>query len=259
MASTSVTKIGGVVVVTQVIPEGDASIPLQSAAPPQAPPPAAQTPPPSKASRAKLDDVTAGFLQGEPQALGVVQIVVGLLCAAFSLTAVFSPLFILHAAFCGALVFVVSGALAVAAARRSSVRLVTVSLAWNLLSVVVALGGVAYDCWLLSRPPAGERFCDDWRSVDFTPTERSRCLSNMRSLNVAVYGPLGLILVLLVLQLCVATATCVLSVNSIRRRRCYVPVLVDDGARTPLCAAPPSPDSDVGLLDSSDEGNSYCP
>lgn len=65
MTSTSVTKVGGVLVVTQVIPQEESSIPLQ-APPTQAPP--TQAPPPASA---KLDDMTACFLRGEPQGLGV--------------------------------------------------------------------------------------------------------------------------------------------------------------------------------------------
>lgn len=67
MASTSVTTIGGVMIITQVIPKDDSSIPLQAPADPaqQAPPPKVMTPPP-----AKEKDSTV-FLGGEQQGLGV--------------------------------------------------------------------------------------------------------------------------------------------------------------------------------------------
>lgn len=76
MTSTSVTKIGGVVVVTQVIPQDEKSIPLQSPAntaetPPtatQAPPPARKAPP---AAPTKMDDMTSIFMKAGPQCLGV--------------------------------------------------------------------------------------------------------------------------------------------------------------------------------------------
>lgn len=67
MTSTSVTKVGGVLVVTQVIPQEESSIPLQTP-PTQPPAPVKQAPPPAFA---KVDDMTASFLRGEPQGLGV--------------------------------------------------------------------------------------------------------------------------------------------------------------------------------------------
>jgi len=66
MTSTSVSTVGGVVIVTQVIPKDD-SILLQTPADPaqQAPPPAVKTSP------TKEDSKAATFLRGEPQGLGV--------------------------------------------------------------------------------------------------------------------------------------------------------------------------------------------
>lgn len=76
MTSTSITKIRGVVIVTQVIPQDQAYIPLQNAAlveqaTPSAPPdpPAVRQATPSAPT--KLDEITASFLQGQPQGLGV--------------------------------------------------------------------------------------------------------------------------------------------------------------------------------------------
>lgn len=74
--STSLTRLGGVVVITQVIQQGEASIPLHSvpcgsqATPTTAPalPPAGRLVPPA---HTKLDELSASFLQGMPQGLGV--------------------------------------------------------------------------------------------------------------------------------------------------------------------------------------------
>lgn len=67
MASTSVTTVGGVMIVTQVIPKDDSSIPLRAPADPaqQAPPPKVTTPPPASGKDSKV------FLGGEQQGLGV--------------------------------------------------------------------------------------------------------------------------------------------------------------------------------------------
>lgn len=130
--ATSMTKVGGVVVITQVIQQDDTSIPLQSspqATPtcPPAAPPAKRSPPPAPK---KLDDFNLAFLQGGPQALGVsfsgpwegggvfrpggappwsfdglpvlqvIQILVGLMFIAFGLRSAFSSLLLLHAPLC---------------------------------------------------------------------------------------------------------------------------------------------------------------
>lgn len=71
--ATSMTKVGGVVVITQVIHQDQASIPLQTspqATPTSTPvaPPVKRLPPPAPA---KLDELSLAFLRGGPQALGV--------------------------------------------------------------------------------------------------------------------------------------------------------------------------------------------
>lgn len=258
MTSTSVTKIGGVVVVTQVIPQDEKSIPLQSPAntaetPPtatQAPPPARKAPP---AAPAKMDDMTSIFMKAGPQCLGVVQIFIGVLCVLFSATAAYSPVLLLHAPFCLGVTFVVSGSLALAAVRRTSVELVRASLVWNVIGAVMGLVGVAFTCWLLADHRPSERFCNTEPWGDYQPTQSQiwRCMDEMRLMDVSLYGSLGLLLVLLVLQVCVAITVCVFSARSIGRHNNYAPLRVEvddctfqrDGASSPA-------DSDVALLDS---------
>lgn len=72
MASTSVTRIGGVMVVTQVIPREESSIQLQYPGPTTLTPVQATTPTPAPApTPAKTDGMKPSLLQGEPQCLGV--------------------------------------------------------------------------------------------------------------------------------------------------------------------------------------------
>lgn len=235
MASTSISKLGGVVIVTQVIRQDDTSIQLQPAdtAPAaQTPPPAAQTPPPATQTpptspkKKKKDNMATVYLMGEPQGLGVVQIVVGVLCLLFSLTAVISDLLLAHAPLCLAATFVVSGSLTLAALRRTSVRRVCASLVWNLISVLVSLGGVAYVCWLLAAPPLSERLCD---GAVLSSAEITKCRNSLWRLDGPLYGSLGVILVLMVLQVCVAITVSVFSVKTIRRCNRYTPIMVDVG------------------------------
>lgn len=72
--STSLTKVGGLVVITQVIQQDEASIPLDSVPPGfHATPTTAPTTPPARRllPPTKLDELNAFFLQGGPQGLGV--------------------------------------------------------------------------------------------------------------------------------------------------------------------------------------------
>lgn len=248
---TTITRVGGVVVLTQVIPQNDSSIPLETtAAAAQTPPTGPQAPPQvTKAPPTKLDSLAAALRQGEQQGLGVVQIFVGVLCVLFSLTGAYSPILLVHTPLCLAATFVVSGSLALAARRRASVRLVWVSLVWNILSVVVALVGVAYVCWLLADHRPSVRFCESVisRNVSISDSVWIRCLQDLWRLNAVVLASLGVLLVLLVLQVCVSITVCVFSARGIRLHRLYTPIKVG------------SDDSDVGLLDGSGEETATSP
>ncbi|KAM9701122.1 uncharacterized protein ACNS7B_003185 [Menidia menidia] len=155
MSSTSVTTVGGVVIVTQVIPKEDASIPMQAPPPEQkAPPPLPQAPPTKAEKRAAI------FLRVEPQGLGVVQIFIGLLCVLWSLSAAVSPFLLSSAPFALGGFFVLSGSLAVASARHTSIRLVWASLGAQVLGGLGGVAGLAYLGLLLTSDPA-EDFCQE--------------------------------------------------------------------------------------------------
>ncbi|XP_078101231.1 membrane-spanning 4-domains subfamily A member 4A-like [Sander vitreus] len=259
MTSTSITTVGEVTVITQVFPKGKA-IATKQAPPPsteQAPPPSIkQAPPPDPAS--KMDDMTAAFLRGAPHVLGVLQIFIGLLCLLFSLTAVFSPVLILHAPLCLCAIFVISGSLTVVAGRRSSVGLVRACLVWNLLSVAVGLVGVAYLSWLLADGPPSQRLCDPDNFSGYDPSEQQilNCIERLRVLDVSVSGPLGALLVLLVLQVCVVATVCVFSCRALGRRHSSAAIMVEVGDRGALLSRS---GSDVSLLGSEGEEASTLP
>ncbi|XP_072249307.1 membrane-spanning 4-domains subfamily A member 4A [Leuresthes tenuis] len=230
MTPTSVTTVGGVVIVTQVIPKDDSSILLQTPADParQAPPPAVKTSPTKEESKA------ATFLRGEPQGLGVVQIFIGLLGVLLSLTAIFCPALIGFAPLGLAAVFVVSGSLAVASGRRTSVSLVWGSLLSNVLSILLGVAGLIYVGLLFASEPPSSLICGPRPDTSFP----YNCSYKLQYLDVTVFGLLGLCLFLLVLQVCVSIGVCVFSGKVIRKlkRSAPITVLADDG-RTLLSAA----------------------
>ncbi|XP_014913936.1 membrane-spanning 4-domains subfamily A member 4A isoform X1 [Poecilia latipinna] len=229
MTSTSVTTVGGVVIVTQVIPKDDLSIPLESPANPavQAVQPVVKPPP----APSKEDTKESIFLRGEPLGLGVVQIFIGTLCLLVSLLVLFSRALMIYAPFALCVLFVLSGSLALAAGRRTSVRLVWVSLVSNGFSVLLSLAAGSYTCFLLAAGPPTRLICNyQTSSVDFQTwniTSRTvdnwerKCPSQLWRVDTLLYGLQGVILVLLVLQICVSVTVCVLSGKVIRSTKHY--------------------------------------
>ncbi|XP_054897509.1 uncharacterized protein LOC129367227 [Poeciliopsis prolifica] len=229
MASTSITTVGGVVIVTQVIPKDDLSIPLETPANPtvQAEQPVVKTlPDPSKE-----DTKESVFLRGEPLGLGVVQIFIGTLCALVSLLVLFSRAMMIFAPFSLCILFVLSGSLALAAGRRTSVRLVWASLLSNGFSVLLSLAAGSYICFLLATGPPSQVVCNfqtsnvDLQAWNITSRMvddwKRRCPGQLWRLDELLYGLQGVILVLLVLQICVSVTVCVLSGKVIRSTRRY--------------------------------------
>ncbi|XP_012713854.2 membrane-spanning 4-domains subfamily A member 4A [Fundulus heteroclitus] len=236
MTSTSVTTVGGVTIITQVIPKDDASIPLQTPASPTARAlnPVPKTPPHPSEKGSK----ETTFLRGEPQGLGVVQIFIGVLCVLFSLTVLSTRALIIYVPFALGVLFVVSGSLAVATGRHSSVKLVWVSLVSNVFSVLLGVAGVTYDCVLLASGRPSEMFCNFQTSnVDFqTPNVtdsavdkwKLRCPRDLRMLDELLYGLMGVFLVLLVLQVSVSITVCVFSGRMIRSHKRYSSIVEED-------------------------------
>ncbi|XP_022072307.2 membrane-spanning 4-domains subfamily A member 4A [Acanthochromis polyacanthus] len=233
MASTSIATVGEMVVVTQVFPKDEKSVPLQTPADAQlkAPPSAVKTPPPAKKNPAKVDDMTTAFLRGEPLSLGIVQICIGLVCFSFSVFAIFSPAMIVSAPFCFAAVFVISGSVAVAARRGTSIQLVWASLMSHVLSVLLGLTGAAYLCWLMAAQKVDNIICDpnEFWSLSDPYDMRTRCLEKVWFVDRTLYGLFGLLLVLVILQVCVAITVCVFSGKAIRLYRYYAPIKAEEG------------------------------
>ncbi|XP_029928291.1 membrane-spanning 4-domains subfamily A member 4A [Myripristis murdjan] len=232
MAYTSITTAGGVVVVTQVFPQGDEEkVPIldPSAAPLLAPSgPARPTPP---TAPAKPPNMTATFLKGEPQALGIVQIFVGLMCVLFSLTALVSHHQMVHAPLAAGLAFVVSGSVAVAARRGTAVGLIWATLTCSVVSTLLAVAAAAYLCTLMATRAGQEELCGDVMSKS---RMRRDCDSMQWRLNRVMDGLRGLILALLALQICVAVSLSVFSSRALSRRGSSAP----DTVAVESCDAP---------------------
>nr|XP_057909301.1 high affinity immunoglobulin epsilon receptor subunit beta-like [Doryrhamphus excisus] len=227
MASSSITTVGGLMIVTQVIPQDETSIPLQTPGNrvAQAPPPASPTNM-AEASKTKVPGVLSG--------LGAVQVVIGVLCVLFSLIPAFLPFLMLHVAFCGGVAFVVSGCLAVAARTRTAVTSMWACLVSNGISVLLSLMGVAYLSWLLRTVHPSEEICGSTDGENW-------CVSRLWVLDMVLAGLNGLFLVLLILQTCVAIAACVFAAIGIKQHRCYTPITIEERSDGNEVVEPQSP------------------
>ncbi|XP_037130910.1 uncharacterized protein LOC119136467 [Syngnathus acus] len=210
-ASSSVTSVGGILIITRVVRQDGGNALQRDAAPA----------PPAHAGPAEKDPGDADHQRRELQGLGVVQVAVGLLCVLFSLTAI-SHFLVAHVVFCGGVWFVACGWVTMGARRRTSATLMRVCLWSNAVAILLSLGGVAYLSWLLATR---------WPSTDvcgLRPDNQyeawSRCVASLRLLNILVQGLRGLFLLLLLLQAAVCAAICVLTAKAIKTGSRYAPI-----------------------------------
>ncbi|KAJ0000646.1 hypothetical protein NQD34_012488 [Periophthalmus magnuspinnatus] len=221
MASSSITKLGGVIVVTQVIPQDEKNgVALKDTpSPDPATPTDAQAPPTStevpQSTLKKMDKMTAEFLLGEPIIMGVFQLFLGLVCVLFGLTATFHRILLFHAPVCSSVIFVVAGCVTLVAAKSTTPFLVHLTAGWSMLSCLLSIGGVAYLSWLLSWPRPSEQLCNEF--------EYKECVEkHFMRLDTLVLGLQILFLVLLVMELIFSIIVSTFSIKASRQRRLQV-------------------------------------
>ncbi|XP_056142640.1 membrane-spanning 4-domains subfamily A member 4A [Lampris incognitus] len=245
MSTACVRSPDGLLVITQVFSAdaGGASL----------------APPPDKTAPPEVSRMAAAFLRGEPQSLGIVQIFIGLVIVMVSMSAVLSPSQLVQAPLGMGMTFVLSGSLALAARKGTSLGLIKATLATHILSVTVALMGVGYLCWRLSVRLSDQEFCGlDDMHYDSRSRGGSNCISAVRMLNMILDGVQGLVLILMVLETCVAITLCVFSGKAISRGGSYMMVPLESGS--PQAANPASEsDSNVVVLDDAAEESASTP
>ncbi|KAM9405789.1 membrane-spanning 4-domains subfamily A member 4A isoform 1-T2 [Salvelinus alpinus] len=263
--STSITTVNGVVVVTQVFTlaeSGKASVPLLNVTPQiQSEPPAVPM------LTTKVSEMTRVFLQVQPQSLGIVQIVLGLVCMVVSLSALLTPILYDQFPLFMGVAFVLSGSLTVAARKGTRLSLIKGTLAVNVVSVLVALAGVAYICMLLTVKHE-DGFCtetDDNYTSDSDQNRIQECTIMVRTLYTVLNGVKGLLLVLTVMELCVALTVCVFSGKAIHLRGYYSlscgrgMVAVETGTDPTGVSQASLSDSDAALLGSVEDSDTPAP
>ncbi|CAL8288313.1 unnamed protein product [Merluccius merluccius] len=126
--SSNVTQVDGMVVVTQVFPKGPGGE--------QAGPERRDPWPPGSPDHvpAKVSEMTAAFLRGQPQALGIMQIFVGLMCTISGLIGFMSPIQMMHLPLFASVT-------------------IRATLGLHVLSAVVSLAEMFFLSWLLAEQP----------------------------------------------------------------------------------------------------------
>ncbi|CAL9706072.1 unnamed protein product [Knipowitschia caucasica] len=204
MASASITRVGGVIVVTQVIPQSE-----QNAVLLEAPPPDVTQAPPSP--REKMDKMAAEFHRGEPLIMGVFQLVLGLVFVLFSLTAAVHKTLLMHIPASSCVLFVFAGFVTLKAAKTTTPFHVRLAAGWSVLSSLLCVVGVAYVSWLLSWPRPSERLCE---GLDY-----DKCFqTGLWMLDVLVPALLVCVMVLLLLQFSFSVTVSTFSIRAARQR-----------------------------------------
>ncbi|XP_005998396.1 membrane-spanning 4-domains subfamily A member 4A-like [Latimeria chalumnae] len=127
--TSTVSTAGGMVVISQVIPQGDlANIQATAAS--------------VANSNFRVTEHLQKFLKGEPKALGVTQILTGIITIILGIILVCTPLCsfpaLVGAPFWSGIFFITSGSLSVASANKPKVTLVKATLGMNIISAVFA-------------------------------------------------------------------------------------------------------------------------
>ncbi|KAJ3598514.1 hypothetical protein NHX12_002025 [Muraenolepis orangiensis] len=250
-SSSTITNVNGMVVVTQVFPKAASG---QGEGPD---PPGKRHPGPDPGypyyAPAKVSEMTAAFLRGQPQSLGIVQIIVGLLCLSSGFIGLLAPSFMIQLPLLASVTFVVSGAVAVAARRGTNINMscetnekdaecvagvclqIKATLGLHVLSAVVSLAGMCFLPWLLVTQAFQPQLCPTFHNQD-------NCRNNMLwRLTNALSSVWGMVLFLTVSEFCMAVSLCVFSGRALSRSKlntCHMEV--DDF---------PTSESTVNLLD----------
>ncbi|MFT7805205.1 membrane-spanning 4-domains subfamily A member 4A-like [Arapaima gigas] len=208
--STSVTKVNGLVVVTQIFPEGEGSkdsIAMTPAFPKVHVAPAAEP-----EYKVPVLAMTRQFLRGQPKPLGTVQICIGFVTMAIGLIGFLTSFNGLTAFVTGG-VYGISGIVTVASSKGISAGLIKGTLAMNLLSVVTAVAGVVFFCMALTVHP---------EIITCPRVEIPGYYSNFWECEVlsfrymsVLYGIKGLLLSMAVLEASIALTVCVFSFKAI--------------------------------------------
>ncbi|XP_015194573.1 membrane-spanning 4-domains subfamily A member 4D-like [Lepisosteus oculatus] len=246
--SASITTSSGLVIVTQVLPQGgDLGIPQPADPRNQA-----------VTSYSERQNQTAKMLKkllkGGPKALGTVQILIGVLNLMMGLLLVFTkPTMVTFfgVPFWTGAMYIISGSLSVASHKGANIHMIKGTIAMNIISCIMACVAIVFLCIDLSMRHSN---CWPWSSFTY---EYRDCQLITFQLNAALDGIRGILLIYSVVELCVALSICVFGCKAVHSNSGdqMSVVLVQhtgDPMTDPELARSPS-ESDVPLLDSEEQ------
>ncbi|XP_030046137.1 membrane-spanning 4-domains subfamily A member 4A isoform X2 [Microcaecilia unicolor] len=205
----AVAGANGVVVLTQVIPPNS---PVVQVGPSVVPNTLCQVP-----------EVLRKFFKGEPKALGVTQILIGFVQIILTIILLSVPIpfysisAIVGVPIWGGVLFIISGSLSVAAKNRANTCLVKGSMVMNILSSIAALVGII----LLSFDQSYTYYryysdCDyNLHGYYGGSYDNYNCQMFRNALGVATKGIEGVLLVLMILELCISISTSAFGCNAV--------------------------------------------
>ncbi|XP_071756576.1 membrane-spanning 4-domains subfamily A member 4A-like [Centroberyx gerrardi] len=226
MSAPVSTMTGGVVVVTQVYPTPQGAASQHS--------PGTQVYPAPQGAAPQHSPGTQGFRQGQPQVLGAVQIMIGLLAFLFGIVmtvnadslGVYSGVFVW-----GALFYVLAGSLTVAAGRSKSRCLVNGSLGVSVVAAVASCTAII----LYSMDAAGLLFYCNCYGHYSCYEDCSRYMSQ----SMGVSGVLAVFSLLeFIVSISVAVFACKATCNSAPQQVFIVSSHLPEGSRVTMQAPP---------------------
>ncbi|XP_078528085.1 membrane-spanning 4-domains subfamily A member 4A-like isoform X1 [Lissotriton helveticus] len=163
-------------------------------------------------------EIQTRFLRGEPKALGVVQILLGMMLIALGALLLNNPITGVYPysglPFWGATFYIISGAMSVAAEKKGTSGLVRGSMAMNIVSTIITLPAIiitSLDILLGSMNLSESSACD----ISIPGNDGQSCRSYQAGLVAQQRGVAALALILNTLELCITLSTSIFACKAV--------------------------------------------
>ncbi|XP_078528079.1 membrane-spanning 4-domains subfamily A member 4A-like isoform X1 [Lissotriton helveticus] len=163
-------------------------------------------------------EIQSRFLRGEPKALGVVQIILGMMLIALGSLLLNNPFPGIYAnggvPFWGATFYIISGAISVAAEKKGTSGLVRGSMAMNIVSTIITIPAIiitSIDILVMSIKMNESSACDNSPPGN----DGQSCSSYQAGLVAQQRGVTALALILNMLELCITLSTSIFACKAV--------------------------------------------
>ncbi|XP_041099025.1 membrane-spanning 4-domains subfamily A member 4A-like [Polyodon spathula] len=217
---TSVATANGMVIVTQIFPQGNDSAAQAAAA-------AEKCHAVPSGALCQLSEKLKKFVKGEPRPLGTVQILVGVIGIVFGVILSMTPYSISAGTgvpYWTSVLYIISGSLCVAADRTPKASLIKAALGMNVVSSVAA--GIAICFYSIDLPYYyNTGVCSHVTSQDSYDYYRHQCEEMMLETQRTATGLKSVLLLFSLLQFCVSVSMAAFACKAVCHDS-YTPVIV---------------------------------